>query len=85
MARATTESADVDTGDTALAAAFEFAQCMRDNGIEDFADPQIRADGDFFLSPPADVDDEELQVADEACAHIAAAFRRRLRHSHDHQ
>ena len=56
-------------------AAFEFAQCMRDNGIEDFSDPQIRADGDFFLSPPADVDDEELKEADEACAHIASAFR----------
>ena len=73
--RETTEVALVDTGDTALTAAFEFAQCMRDNGIEDFADPQIRADGDFFLSPPADVDDEELKVADEACAHLASAFR----------
>ena len=48
---------------------------MRDNGIEDFADPQVRADGDFFLSPPADVDDEELKVAEEACEHIAATFR----------
>ena len=75
LARATTESAPVDTGDTALTAAFEFAKCMRDNGIEDFADPQIRADGDFFLSPPADVDDEALKEADEACAHIASAFR----------
>ncbi len=59
----------------AVEAAFEFAQCMRDNGIEEFADPQLRADGDFFLSPPADVDDEELQVAEEACEHIAATFR----------
>ena len=61
--------------DAALEAAFEFAQCMRDNGIEDFADPQVRTDGDFFLSPPADVGDEELQVADEMCEHIAATFR----------
>ena len=61
--------------DAAVEAAFEFAQCMRDNGIEEFADPQIRADGDFFLSPPADVGDEELQVAEEACEHIAAMFR----------
>jgi hypothetical protein len=73
--RATTEAAPVDTGDTALVAAFEFAQCMRDNGIADFSDPQLRADGDFFLSPPADVDDEELRAADEACAQIASAFR----------
>ena len=75
MASASTEAASVDTGDIALAAAFEFAQCMRDNGIANFSDPQIRADGDFFLSPPADVDDEELRAADEACAHIAAVFR----------
>ncbi len=73
--RATTGAAPVDTGDTALMAAFEFAQCMRDNGIEDFSDPQIRADGDFFLSPPANVDDEELKEADQACAHLASAFR----------
>jgi hypothetical protein len=75
LASATTAAATASSGDAAVAAAFEFAQCMRDNGIDNFADPQIRADGDFFLSPPPDVDDEELKVADEACAHIAAAFR----------
>ena len=74
-AGATTVPASVTTQDAALEAAFEFARCMRDNGIEDFADPQVRADGDFFLSPPADVGDAELQVADEACEHIAATFR----------
>ena len=57
--------------DVDIEAAFEFARCMREHGIEDFADPQIRADGDFSLRPPADVDDEELKPADEACAHIA--------------
>ena len=72
---ATTVPAGATTPDAALEAAFEFAQCMRDNGIEDFADPQVRADGDFFLSPPADVGDEELQMADDACEHIAATFR----------
>ena len=74
VAPATTEPA-ATADDDALRAAFEFAQCMRDNGIEDFADPQVRADGDFFLSPPADVADEELNDADEACEDIAAAFR----------
>ena len=42
----------------------------------EFADPQIRADGDFFLSPPADVGDEELRVAEEACEHIPAGSQR---------
>ena len=51
-------------------AAFEFAECMRDNGIEDFADPQIRADGDYFLEPPAGVSDDELTTAETACEHI---------------
>lgn len=63
------------TQNAALDAAFEYAQCMRDNGIADFADPQVRNDGDFFLSPPVDVGDDELQVAEETCADIAAAFR----------
>ena len=75
VAPATTVPAAATTRDAALEAAFEFAQCMRDNGIEDFADPQVRTDGDFFLSPPADVGDEELQVAEETCEHIAATFR----------
>ena len=43
---------------------------MRDNGVEDFRDPQIRADGDYFLEPPADVGDEELTLAEAACEHI---------------
>ena len=51
-------------------AAFEFAECMRDNGIEDFPDPQIRADGDYFLEPPAGVGDDELKTAETACEHI---------------
>ena len=34
---------------------------MRDNGIEDFSDPQIHVDGDYFLEPPAGVGDEELK------------------------
>jgi hypothetical protein len=31
---------------------------MRENGVPEFDDPQIRADDDFSLSPPADVGDE---------------------------
>ena len=75
VAPATTVSAAPTTRSAALEAAFEFAQCMRDNGIEDFADPQVRTDGDFFLSPPAAVADEELQAAEASCEHLAATFR----------
>lgn len=49
-----------------------FSQCMRDNGVPDFPDPSIDADGNpsFFDegAPPADLADEEtLQAAVEAC------------------
>ena len=53
-----------------IESAFQFAVCMRDNGIPDFADPQIRADGDYFLEPPTGVGDAELTTAETACQHI---------------
>ena len=51
-------------------AALEFTQCMRDNGIEDFVDPQISADGRIRLRPPDGVGSEELAAAEAVCGHI---------------
>ncbi len=51
-------------------AALEFAQCMRDNGIEEFADPQISADGRISLRPPDGVGFEELAAGEAVCGHI---------------
>jgi Pectinacetylesterase len=51
-------------------AALEFAQCMRANGVEEFADPQISADGGISLRPPAGVGSEELAAAEAVCGHI---------------
>ena len=48
----------------------EFAQCMRDNGIEDFEDPDIGADGSVgfgFRDFGGDVDRETMRAAFEAC------------------
>jgi hypothetical protein len=49
-----------------------FAACMRDNGIEDFPDPRLNADGsvDFGADerPFADVEEEVAEAAFEACA-----------------
>jgi hypothetical protein len=53
----------------------EFAECMRDNGIEDFPDPQIDENGGITISgpaggdegPPSDQDIEDLEAAMEAC------------------
>ena len=40
------------TDNTGLEAAFEFAACMRDNGIEDFLDPQILPTATTSSNPP---------------------------------
>jgi hypothetical protein len=48
----------------------EFAQCMRDNGIEEFEDPDIGADGSVafgFRDLGGDVDRETVRAAFEAC------------------
>ena len=54
-------------------AAFEFAQCMRDNGVDDFPDPQISADGSIHIDAPAGVGHEELAAAAEACERLLPA------------
>jgi hypothetical protein len=70
-----------DDGDTASSsddgrsseedAAFEFAQCMRDNGIADFPDPQVDADGEgISMRPPDGVTPEEMEPAAAECEHI---------------
>lgn len=50
-------------------AMLEYAQCMRDNGYEDFPDPQL---GDNQASPFPEIDREspEFEQANEACSHI---------------
>jgi hypothetical protein len=48
----------------------EFAQCMRDNGVEDFEDPDIGTDGSVgfgFRGAGAEVDRDTLRAAFEAC------------------
>lgn len=53
----------------------EFAECMRDNGIEDFPDPQIDENGGITIQAPggggdgapSEEDLEDLQAAMEAC------------------
>lgn len=53
----------------------EFAECMRENGIEDFPDPQVDENGAIVIGgpggggsgPPDDADLEEIQQAMQAC------------------
>jgi hypothetical protein len=75
------ESADSDS-DTASAdqtdeeLALEFAQCMRDNGVDGFPDPAIDADGSIELIPGGpnggaiDPDDPAIEGAAETCTPI---------------
>ena len=53
-----------------------FAQCMRDNGIEDFEDPVISEDGGISINggdssqPPTQAEREEMQQAFQACSDL---------------
>lgn len=54
-----------------------FSQCMRDNGLPDFPDPTIDADGnpEFFPGgqpPEGFADDETIQAAFDACQEFLA-------------
>jgi hypothetical protein len=54
-------------------AAFEYAQCVRDNGIEDYPDPQIGEGGGVMIASPLDVTsagNEQVAAAQAACQHI---------------
>lgn len=50
-----------------------FAECMRDNGVEDFPDPQVGSDGRIEIGvgsgdgPLSDEDAEAIDAAMEAC------------------
>lgn len=77
-AGAATASPSVDPED-ALA---EFAECMRENGIEDFPDPGISEDGGITIvgpgsggeepvaGAPTEVDQEEMDAAMAACQEL---------------
>jgi hypothetical protein len=62
---------EADAPQSAADAALEFAQCMRDEGVEDFPDPEIGDDGNVGLSAGGvDFDDPEVQAAQEECQSI---------------
>ena len=68
-----TASSSDDDGSSQEDAAFEFAQCMRDHGIEDFPDPQVNEGGGISFDGPGireRLDSEEGVAAREACEHI---------------
>lgn len=71
-----TETDATDATDEELALAF--AQCMRDNGVPEFPDPVVNADGSIELAPGGpgqgglDPESNDLQGAIEVCGDIVA-------------
>ena len=64
----TSDELDADSEEAILA----FAQCMRDNGVPEFPDPELDADGNFRVfaggGPGAlGVDRETIQAAQDEC------------------
>ncbi|MDA1361983.1 hypothetical protein O1R50_20310 [Glycomyces luteolus] len=59
------EAEELDGFEQALA----YSECMRDNGIADFPDPEENGSGGVGLSLPEGVDpeDEDFKAAEEAC------------------
>ncbi len=71
LAQASEEDPSTDGSDDAEAI-LEFAQCMRDNGIADFEDPDVSADGSVEfrfrgLAEVSDVDPDTMRSAFETC------------------
>ncbi|WP_112138630.1 hypothetical protein [Glycomyces dulcitolivorans] len=62
---ASEEAEDLDGFEEALA----YSECMRDNGIADFPDPEQNGDGGVGLSLPegTDPESEDFKAAEEAC------------------
>jgi hypothetical protein len=69
IAAATPEAGSDDLDEDSI---LEFAQCMRDNGVEDFEDPDIGGDGSVGFrfggaAQGGEVDRETVRAAFEAC------------------
>ncbi|WP_051325598.1 hypothetical protein [Glycomyces tenuis] len=71
-----TASASAENGEAGPEGAFEqalaYSECMRENGIEDFPDPEQEGEGGMSLSLPEDIDSgsEEFKAAEEACEEL---------------
>jgi hypothetical protein len=64
------ETEDVSSEASDEDAVLEFSQCMRDNGVPGFEDPDIGADGSFgfgFRDGGGEIDRDTLRAAFETC------------------
>lgn len=47
--------------------ALKFSECMRENGVPDFPDPELNGDGGMLMKLPEGIDQEAMEKASEAC------------------
>jgi hypothetical protein len=69
-AAATGDAADpAEPGEAALA----YAECMREEGVEDFPDPEVSSDGGVMIGGADIGDDPDVAAAEEACGELLDA------------
>jgi hypothetical protein len=51
-------------------AGVKFAQCMRDNGVEKFPDPQADGSSQIRVGPESGIEPEEMEAAQKECQHL---------------
>jgi hypothetical protein len=55
--------------------AVKFAQCMRENGVENFPDPQPDGGMAIRVGPESGIDPEEMEAAQKECEHLQEDIR----------
>lgn len=65
---------DSGSGDPMADAYYDYAGCMRENGLEDWPDPMVDEDGGVDMDPGGgdayDLDDPDVEAANEECQAI---------------
>ncbi|WP_109507815.1 hypothetical protein [Nocardioides speluncae] len=47
--------------------ALKFSECMRENGVPEFPDPELNGEGGMMMNLPQGIDREAMEKASEAC------------------
>jgi hypothetical protein len=56
-------------------AGLKFAQCMRENGVENFPDPQADGSSMIRVGPDSGITPEQMEEGEKACAHLREEIR----------
>jgi hypothetical protein len=56
-------------------AGLKFAQCMRENGVENFPDPQADGSSEIRVGPDSGITPEQMEAGEAACAHLREEIR----------